>query len=122
MATPSSSSIRETATCSQTAASPTSMKRRQRCSGSALSPFSNPPASDPLRLLVDRDVRAAEARDRLALPAGPATLQGQPGDAGNQIELCGPSVWELDGICLDSVLGKDVVLGTESLRDHVVAV
>src|SRR6266536_3177141 len=121
--TPSSFSIRETATCSRTAASATSTKRRQRCSRSALSPFSKLPDSGLLlRLRVDRDVRAAEARERLALPAGPAALQGQPGNAGHRVELSRPGVSELDGKRLDSVLGKDVVLGAESLRDYVVDV
>ena len=67
------------------------------------SPFSNPPGRTLLRLLVDRDVRAAEARERLALPAGPAVLKRQPGDARHQVELGGPGVAELDGIRLDSV-------------------
>ena len=74
------------------------------------------------RLLVDGDVGAAEAGERLSLPSGPTLLQPQPGKPRHQVELGRPRVAQLHGKRLDAAVGEQVVLGAEPLRDHVVDV
>src|ERR671915_1051901 len=71
-------------------------------------------------LLVDRDMRRAVRRERLAPPAAPAVLQPHPRQARHQIELRRPRVPHLDRIRLDPAVGEVVVAAAQPLGDDVV--
>ena len=65
-----------------------------------------------LRAFVDRHVRRAERRERLALPARPAVLEPHPGQARHQVQLGGPRVPHLHGTRLDPAVDEGVVLAS----------
>ena len=75
-----------------------------------------------LGLRVDRHVRGAEPRERLAPPAAVAALEPHPGQARHQVQLGGPRVPHLDRARLDPAVGEVVVLAAQPLRGRVVDV
>src|SRR3954470_14144100 len=74
------------------------------------------------RLFPDRDVFAAFARERFALPPAPAVAQPHPGKLRHEIQLRGPRVPEGNREPLDSPVDELEVMGREPLPRDVVFV
>src|SRR5204863_5464314 len=74
------------------------------------------------RLLPDRDVLRALARERLALPAAPAFAEAHPCQLRHQVELRRPDVAERNRPPLELPIRSRVVVRDQALVDDVVLV
>src|SRR5205823_9840071 len=74
------------------------------------------------RLLPDRHVLRAVARERLALPAGPAFAERHAGEPRHQVELGRPDVPERNRQDVEPAVDDAVMVGDEALPRDVVLV